>query len=257
MIVCNGIVGLCVVVGALRHSVQDFHIEGARAALSVLVALATLTLVLPSYTTSTPEPSFSIPQLAFAGVASVTLYGVFLVVQTVRHREYFLEAAPAAGAQGPDAPPAGAAAWLSAPLLVVCLVAVVGLAKLLSPAIERGLGALGAPQATVGVAIALLVLLPEAVAATRAALADRLQTSLNLALGSALSSIGLTIPVVAVVATVLGLSLTLGLEPKEQVLLALTFLVSLMTFATGRTTVLQGAVHLVLFAAYLFLSVVP
>lgn len=255
MIVCNGIVGACVVVGALRHTMQDFRIEGARSALSVLIALATLSLVLPLYTTTTPGPQYSIPQLAFAAVASLALYAVFLFVQTVRHRDFFLE--PEATGEAAHAVPTTRAAWLSALLLLTCLVSVVGLAKLISPAVERAMAGLGAPAASVGIVIAMLVLLPEATAAIRAALANRLQTSLNLALGSALSSIGLTIPAVAVAATLLGMPLTLGLDPKEEALLAVTFLVSLLTFATGRTTLLQGAVHLVLFAAYLFLSIVP
>jgi Ca2+:H+ antiporter len=255
MIVCNGIVGICVVVGALRHTMQDFRIEGARSALSVLIALAALSLVLPLYTTTTQGPTYSVPQLAFAAVASLALYAVFLFVQTVRHRDFFLEL----GGDGEvvHTLPSARAAALSAVLLLACLVSVVGLAKLISPAVERSMTALGAPPASVGIVIAMLVLLPEGTAAVRAALANRLQTSLNLALGSALSSIGLTIPAVAVTSTLLGMPLTLGLDPKEESLLAVTFLVSLLTFATGRTTLLQGAVHLVLFAAYLFLSIVP
>jgi Ca2+:H+ antiporter len=182
---------------------------------------------------------------------------VFVFVQTVRHRDYFLPPS-ASDDEGDHAdPPSTRQAWLSFGLLLVSLVAVVGLAKLLSPAIEAGVEAAGAPQAVIGVAIAAIVLLPESWAAVRAALANRLQTSMNLALGSALACIGLTIPAVALASGWLGLPLVLGLEPKDLVLLALTFVVSTLTLGTGRTHLLQGAVHLVIFAAFLFLTLVP
>ncbi len=256
MIVCNGVVGLCLLVGGIRHGEQQFRIESASASLGVLIALATLTLVIPVYTTSSPGPTFSVPQLLFAGVASLVLYGTFVFVQTVKHREYFLPPGPTSATAGHARPSVGTA-LASAALLLVCLVAVVGLAKLLSPGIEAAVLASGAPEATVGIAIACLVLLPEALAAVRAAYANRLQSSLNLALGSALASIGLTIPAVVAVATLTGMPLTLGLGAKDTVLLGLTFVVSTLTFFTGRTTVLQGAVHLVIFATFLFLALVP
>ena len=254
MIVCNGIVGLCLLTGGVKHRQQRFELQGASGALAVLAALTVLTLVLPNATTSTPGPVFSPAQLGFVGVVSLVLYGVFLFVQTVRHPDDFLRAGEA---DGHGEAPSTRAAVVSAVLLVVALVAVVGLAKALSPAMEAALDRAGAPKAVVGVAIALLVLLPEGLAAVRAARANRLQTSLNLALGSALASIGLTIPAVAVVSIVLGVPLTLGLDLKEEILLGLTLLVSVLTLGTGRTTVLQGAVHLVILAAFLFLAVVP
>lgn len=256
MIVCNGVVGLCLVAGALRHQVLAFRIEGTSPTLAVLAALSTLTLVLPAYTTSTAGPTFSNAQLLFAGVASLALYGVFVFVQTVRHRDYFLPHGTQDEGEHAE-PPSTRVALVSMALLLVCLVSVVGLAKVLAPVIESGVRAASAPVAVVGVAIALLVLLPETWAALRAALANRMQTSLNLALGSALASIGLTIPAVAGVSIVLGLPLTLGLPAKEIVLLALTLVVSVLTLSSGRATVLQGAVHLVVFAAFLFLAVVP
>ena len=256
MIVCNGVVGLCLLVGGIRHGEQAFRIESASSSLGVLIALATLTLVLPVYTTSSPGPTFSVPQLLFAGFASLVLYGTFVFVQTVKHREYFLAPGTATDS-APRHRPALATAVMSAVLLLVCLVSVVGLAKLLSPGIESAVIASGAPETTVGLAIACLVLLPEALAAVRSAAANRLQSSLNLALGSALASIGLTIPAVVAVSVLTGVPLTLGLGPKDTVLLALTFVVSALTFSTGRTTVLQGAVHLIIFAAFLFLSLVP
>jgi len=256
MIVCNGVVGLCLLVGGLKHHTLAFRPEGTSPSLAVLAALSTLTLVLPAYTTTTSGPTYSAPQLAFAGVMSLVLYGVFVFVQTVRHRDYFLPPGDA-DEDSHAAPPSTRVAVLALGLLFVCLVAVVGLAKLLSPAIEGGVRAAGAPAAVVGVAIALLVLLPETWAAVRAAAGNRMQTSFNLALGSALASIGLTIPAVAVVSIVLGLPLSLGLGAKDIVLLVLTLIVSVLTLGAGRATVLQGAVHLVLFAAFLFLAIVP
>lgn len=256
MIVCNGVVGLCLLAGGVRHHEQEFQVQGASALLAVLAALTVLTLVLPDYTTSVPGPVFSVSQLAFAGVISLLLYGVFVFVQTVRHRADFL--VPGTDAEDASAAlPSARATIASAALLLVSLVAVVGLAKALAPVVEATVARLGAPKALVGVVIAVLVLLPEGIAAVRAARANRLQTSLNLALGSALASIGLTIPVVAIVAIVSGQKLALGLEPKEEVLLALTLLVGVITLGTGRTTVLQGAVHLVILATFLFLAAVP
>lgn len=256
MIVCNGVVGLCLLMGALRHHVLVFRVEGAIPALSVLIALTTLTLILPTLTITTPGPTLSPSQLVFAGAMSLTLYGVFVFVQTVRHRDYYLPV-NVAGENQPPAPPSTRLALASLGLLCVALVAVVGLAKTLAPSIKAGVDAASAPAAVVGVAIALLVLLPETWAAVKAALRNHMQTSLNLALGSALATIGLTIPAVAAVSLVLDLPLELGLAPKETALLVLTFLISTTTLASGRATVLQGAVHLVLFATFLFLAVVP
>jgi Ca2+:H+ antiporter len=255
MLVCNGIVGLCLLAGGLRHREQDFQARGAAATLAVLASLSVLSLVIPNYTRTVPGPVLSTSQLAFAGVSSLVLYGVFVFVQTVRHRDYFLANVPDEDVHAE--PPSVGIALLSLLLLFVSLVAVVLLAKLLSPSIERAVVDAGAPPTAVGVVIAALVLLPEGFAAVRAARADRLQTSLNLALGSALASIGLTIPTVAVVILWTGQSLVLGIDGKDSVLLFLTLVVCTLTLSTGRTTILQGAVHLSLLAAYLFLSVVP
>jgi Ca2+:H+ antiporter len=257
MIICNGAVGLCLLAGGLKHHEQSFRLEGAASALATLIALSTLSLVLPAFTTTAPGPRYSVAQLTFAAVASLVLWAVFVFVQTVRHRDYFLPPHDAADESTHAPPPTMALTWASFALLVVSLLAVIGLAKILSPTIERAVEAAGLPAAVIGIVIALLVLLPETWAALRAARANRLQTSLNLALGSALASIGLTIPVVALLSVVLGLPLSLGLGPKDLVLLALTFVVSGITLGTGRTNVLQGAVHLVIFAAFLLLAVVP
>jgi Ca2+:H+ antiporter len=256
MIICNGVVGLCLLAGAWRHRIISFSVEGTGSALSVLTALTTLTLVLPKFTTTTSGPTYSPSQLVFAGLMSLILYSVFVFVQTVRHREFFLPVDT--GNDDEHVAITGTAgALLSFCMLVVALLAVVGLAKQLSPVIQRGVEAAAAPAAVVGIAIALLVLLPETWAALRAALRNRMQTSLNLALGSALATIGLTIPCVAVVSIYLELPLVLGLPSKEIVLLVLTLLSSVITLASGRATVLQGAVHLVIFAAFLFLAVIP
>ena len=257
MIICNGVVGLCLVVGSLRHHEQAFRAEGANTFLATLIAMATLTLVLPSFTTSSPGPTYTAAQLAFAATMSVVLWSVFVFVQTRRHRDYFLPLADPNDTEAHAPPPSIRRAWSSAALLMLALVAVVGLAKLLSPAIEGALAAAGAPRAVVGIAIAMLVLLPETVAAVRAARANRLQTSLNLAYGSALASIGLTIPAVAAASVWLKMPLMLGADAKDLVLLAMTFVVSALTLASGRTHVMQGAVHLVIFAAFLFLALVP
>jgi Ca2+:H+ antiporter len=222
----------------------------------VLATLTTLTLVLPNFTSTTAGPTLSGSQLVFAGVVSLVLYGVFVFVQTVRHRDYFLPEGD--GSTGEHAQrPSLFATVASLVLLLVSLVAVVGLAKILAPVIETAVDGAGMPNAVVGIAIAMMVLLPETMAAVRAARRNLMQISFNLALGSALATIGLTIPAVAVTAIALDLPLDLGLPAKEMTLLALTLLLTSMTLAGGRATVLQGSVHLVLFAVFLFLSMVP
>lgn len=257
MIITTGVVGICMLVGGLHHHEQSFQLDGAMAALAALVALAGLSLVMPTFTTSSAGGTYTVPQLAFVAVSSLALWAAFVFVQTVRHRDYFLPPTHAANEDVHALPPTAGEAWASFGLLLVSLVAVVGLAKQLSPTIEAAVTAAGAPKAVIGIAIALLVLLPETWAAVRAAQADRLQTSMNLALGSALASIGLTIPAVVAAAVLLDLPLVLGLEPKDIVMLGLAVLVSAITLGTGRTSVMQGAVHLVLFAAFLFLALVP
>ena len=257
MIICNGVVGICILVGGLAHREQTFRVEGAGAGLAALVVMSTLTLVLPVYTTSTSGGTYSTSQLAFVAVSSVALWAIFIFIQTMRHRDYFI---PATEATDPDVhaeSPTAGKAWISFWLLLLSLVAVVGLAKRLSPAIEHAVEVANAPSAVVGIVIAALVLLPETWAAVRAARADRLQSSMNLAIGSALACIGLTVPIVVVASIALKLPLILGLETKDIALLALTFLMSAFTLGTGHTYVMQGAVHLVVFATFLFLAFVP
>ncbi|MGW2795617.1 calcium:proton antiporter [Streptomyces sp. NPDC001269] len=260
MITCNGVVGASLLVASLRHRIAVFNPEGTGAALATVATLATLSLVLPGFTTSKPGPQFSPAQLTFAALSSLILYGLFVTTQTVRHRDYFLpitrQGEVIRADEHADAPSARAAA-LSLGLLTLALIGVVGLAKGVSPAIESGVAAAGTPQSVVGVVIALLVLLPETIAALRSARRDRVQTSLNLALGSAMASIGLTIPAVALASVWLSGPLLLGLGPLHMVLLALTVVVSSLTVVPGRATPLQGGVHLVLFGAYLELAVSP
>ncbi|MFD7304795.1 MULTISPECIES: calcium:proton antiporter [Streptomyces] len=260
MITCNGIVGLSLLVGSLRHGTAVFNPEGTGAALATVATLATLSLVLPTFTTSKPGPEFSGVQLTFAALSSLVLYGLFVATQTVRHRDYFLPITRQGEVMSEDHHadvPTARTARISLVLLGLALVAVVGLAKGVSPTIESGVAAAGLPHAVVGVIIALLVLLPETIAALRSARRDRVQTSLNLALGSAMASIGLTIPAVALASVWLSGPLVLGLGSTHMVLLALTVVVASLTVVPGRATPLQGGVHLVLFAAYLELAVNP
>ncbi|WP_371655344.1 MULTISPECIES: calcium:proton antiporter [unclassified Streptomyces] len=259
MITCNGIVGVCLLIGALRRRLAVFNPEGTGAAFATVTTLAGLSLVLPTFTTSKPGPEFSTAQLVFAALASVALYGLFVATQTVRHRDYFLPVTQQGEvlAEEHADPPSARTALISVGLLGVALVAVVGLAKGVSPTIERGVAAAGLPASVVGVVIALLVLLPETIAASRAAARDRVQTSLNLALGSAMASIGLTIPAVALASVWLSGPLVLGLGASDMVLLALTVGVGILTVVPGRATLMQGGVHLALFAGYLVLAVSP
>lgn len=259
MIVLNGIMGLCVVVGGFRHGTQGFQATGATAFLTVLATTATLTLVLPVFTTSSSEAAFTTSQLLFVSAASLGLYAVFLFVQTVRHRDYFLPPIEVGDEDVHAEPPSGRLTLISAVLLLVALAAVILLAKTLSYPIEKAVRGLGVsqPAALVGAIVASLVLLPEGIAAVQAARHNRLQTSMNLALGSGLASISLTIPAVAAVSVWLGQPLVLGLGPKEIVMLTLTIVVSALTLAGGRTTVLHGAVHLVICAVFAYLLVIP
>lgn len=257
MIILNFIVGLCLLAGGIRHGEQRFTLRGVSAALCVLAAMAVLSLVLPNYTDSTSGPTYAPSQLLFVAVVSLILYGTFVMVQTVRHRDYFLPSGESLPHDAHAEPPTDAAAWSAFGVLLVALVVVVLLAKALSPTVEAAILGAGLPLALVGVIIAALVLAPESLAAYRAAKRNRLQTSLNLALGSALATIGLTIPAVAIVSLVLGLPLALGISGKSMTLLAVSLFVATLSLGNGKTTVLQGVVHLVIFAAYLFVTVVP
>ena len=255
MIVCNGLVGICILVGGLRYREQDFQISGANLYLSVLVVLATITLILPNYTLTTPGPIYSAGQLGFVSVVTVILYGVFLYIQTVRHRDYFINEKGDADENLTQT--SSRTLMLSIALLLVSLLAVVLLAKKFSLVVDAGAALIGAPPAFAGILVALLILLPESVAAISAARKNDLQKSINLALGSSLATIGLTIPAVAEAAYVLDKTLVLGLEQREMVLLAMTLVLSMLTFGTGRTNILFGLVHTLVFAVFVFMVFVP
>ena len=257
MITINGIVGICLLAGGRRHHQQSYTQSGVSAGLAMLATLSVLVLVLPNYTTALPGAFYNAKQLAFVATVSLAVYATFVWAQTIRHRDDFLYAIDEGADHAQEAPVLRKKAAAAGAMLLVALVAVVLLAKTLSPTIETAVASAGLPQALVGIIIAALVLAPEGFAAYRAAKANRVQHSLNLAIGSALAAIGLTIPAVASVALFMGLDLELGLSPKGIVLLALTLLVATITLSRGRTTVVQGVIHLVLFATYLFTTIVP
>jgi Ca2+:H+ antiporter len=255
MIVCNGLVGICILVGGLRYREQDVQVTGSSIYLSVLFVLATITLIMPNYTLTAAGPVYSAAQLGFVSVVTLILYGVFLYTQTIRHRDYFIN--EAAGDADVGAHVTNRLFGLSIVLLLVSLLAVVLLSKKFSLVVDFATARIGAPPAFAGVLVALLILLPESVAAIGAARKNDLQKSINLALGSSLATIGLTIPAVAVAAFALDKQLVLGLNPQELVLLLLTFILSMLTFGTGRTNILFGLVHLVVFAVFVFMVFVP
>jgi Ca2+:H+ antiporter len=258
MIVCNGVVGLCLLLGGVRHGEQELQTMGARAYLGVLIALSMLTLVIPNYTTSSYGPTFAPPQLLFISVLSILLYGSFLFIQTVRHRSYFLDAHEAAFGLREERPGVRetqfAAAGLTAALLGVSL-----LAQRVVPGLEEGLAWAGvsAINAVTGACVALLVLLPEALNSIRAAHRNALQTSLNGALGSVVSTIGLTVPAVALMSLATKSDVVFGLGHRDSAMLVTTLMLSVVSFGAGRTNVFTGLVHLVLFATYVFFLFFP
>lgn len=255
MIILNGIIGLCLLVGGLKHREQTFSLDGVSAALVALGAIVIMTLVFPNYTVTTPGPYYSTSQLLLIAGVTVAIYGTFIFTQTIGHRQYFLQDDDQSGHH--SAPPSNAVTASSSILLLLCLAAVVLLAKKLAPSLEAAVTHIGAPDALVGVIIAAIVLLPEGLAALRAARSNRLQTSLNLALGSALASIGLTIPTVSFLSLYTNTHLRLGIDSKSSLLLMLSLFVAVMALRTGRTIILHGVVLLTVFAVYLFTTVVP
>jgi Ca2+:H+ antiporter len=257
MIILNGIIGLCLLLGGLKHREQTFSLDGVSAALVALSAIVVLTLVFPNFTITTPGPYYSDSQLVLIAIVSLAIYGAFVFAQTIGHRRIFLQEDFAKPLPQHASPPGNAVIAASAFLLLACLVAVVLLAKKLAPSLEAAVLRVGAPNAVVGVIIAAIVLLPEGLAALRAARADRLQTSLNLALGSALASIGLTIPAVSALSLYMHTQLMLGIDTKSTVLLILSLFITAIALRTGRTIVLHGIVLLVIFVVYLFTTVIP
>jgi len=254
MIILNGMIGLSIFAGGVRFREQNFVQQGINAALTTLVTISVLTLILPNYTVSVPGPFYSRQQLIFVAIVTLILYGTFIVVQNIRHREHFLSANDdELKAQKPS----GSTAGLSVLLLIVCLGAVVFLAESLAPDLENWVKSIGAPVSLVGVIIAMVVLLPEGLSAYNAARKNQLQKSLNLSLGSALASIGLTIPTVSVVSLFTGLPLSLGIGAGSSMLFVLSLFVIILSLSTGKTTILQGIVLLLIFAVYIFTIIFP
>lgn len=258
MLILTGIIGLCLLIGGYRYKEQVFVKQGVSAALVTLTAITVLTLVLPNYTTTEAGPVYSTSQLIFVAIVSLVLYMGFVLVQAVRHRDYFLpEDTTKEDEEIHAPPPTNFTAIISLLFLVLALAVVVILSKKLSPAIEKIVVDMGAPKSLVGIIIASVILLPEGLAALRAARNNRLQTSLNLALGSALASIGLTIPAVAIVGYFTGFTITLGIDTKSTLLLILSLFTISISFGAGRTNILQGIVLLVILATWLFTTIVP
>ncbi len=258
MLVLTGILGIVLLLGGRKHYEQTHQITGTSAYLAVLGTLSALALIIPNYTTTTEGPTYSDTQLAAVAVVSILLYGAFIFVQTMRHRDYFLSATDDTEAASFKAePPSAKVAGTSLVLLVVALIGVVLQAKMLSPALHSGIDAAGLPEEFTGVVIAALVLAPECIAAIRASLMNRPQTAINLALGSALASVALTIPIITLVAAFSQVQLVLGLEPQRAALLVLAMFVSVITLLPGRTSVMQGFVHLGIFIMFIVLSAVP
>jgi Ca2+:H+ antiporter len=251
MIVLNGMVGLSLLLGGLRYREQTYNLQGANAFLAVIIPISVLGLVLPSFTVTAPGPVFSPLQAAFVVVMSVVLYGVFLAIQNLRHREYFIDQASRADAAQQHAQVRSMP--VHALLLLAYLGAVLLLAKQIAVPINHAIHVMQAPTVLGGFLVSVLVLAPESLGAARAALANQLQRSVNLLLGSVLASISLTIPAVLAIGFITEQTIVLGLDAVDTTLLVLTLAVSTLTFASARTNVLLGAVHLVLFLAYLML----
>ena len=253
MIITNGIVGLCLILGGIKYKEQEFHVQGSNSLLVVLIVLSLLVFVLPNQTTTTAGPTFSEKQLIFVGIVCVLLYVICVLFQTKTHKGYFA----AKPMQGDAHEVSSVEAWVSFFALCVSLMAVIGLAKQLSPTLEKGVEFIGAPKSVVGLIIATIVLLPESWAAMNAARANRLQTSLNLALGSGIASIALTIPVVIAYAIMNKQTLTLGLDSKHLTFMLMSFLTAMITLGTGKSTLLQGSVHAVILLTYFVMSFIP
>jgi len=257
MIVLNGMVGLALLLGGLRYHEQTYSLRGANAFLAVIVPLAVLGLVLPSFTVSSPGPTFSPLQAAFLIIMSLGLYGVFLAIQTSRHRDYFVAPASEEAHQHQDFEKHPIheirSSTFHISLLFSYLLPLVILSKQLAVPINYGISVLHAPSAFGGLLVAVLILSPESLGATRAALANQLQRSVNILLGSVLATISLTIPCVLAIGFLTDQTVILGLDSVDMILLLLTLVLCMLTFASARTNVLLGAVHLLLFIAYLML----
>jgi Ca2+:H+ antiporter len=259
MIVLNGMIGIALLLGGLRHHEQEYNLQGANSFLSLIVPLTVLGLVLPNFTKASSGPTLSAFQSVFLALMSIGIYSLFLIIQNWRHREYFVRPAKAAEHRGGSGSPGHSgehetnSITYHALFLVMYLLPLVVLAEEIALPIDHGIEVLHAPLALGGFLVAALILSPESLSATRAALANDLQRSINILLGSVLASIGLTIPAVLTIGLVTGKTIVLGLDPVDSILLVLTLAICGLTFTSNRTNVLLGAVHLLLFLAYLML----
>jgi len=256
MIILNAMIGISVLIGGFKFKEQYFTLQGVNTALTALVVISILTLILPNYTSSVPGPFYNTEQLIFVAIVTVLMYGTFLVVQNFKHRSYFLDDNEA-NLEEDQVKPGKKAALFSLIFLLICLAGVVLLAESLDPKVKQWLESIGAPHALLGVIIAAIVLLPEGISAIKASMNNNLQKSLNLSLGSALASIGLTIPTVSVLAVVTNTPMTLGIDVKSSVLFFLSLFVIILSLRTGRTSILQGVALLIIFLVYIFMIITP
>ena len=258
MIALNGLIGLSLLLGGLRHHEQNYNLQGASAYLNTIMALSVLGLVLPNFTTSMSGPRLSSVQEEFLIITSLVLYGIFLAMQTRGYRGYFTEA-QGAGEVGEHAhhDVAMRSTGFHIAMLFLYLIAVIVMAEKFAIPLDNFMERLGMPQAFGGAIVASLVLAPEALAAIKAAMRNQLQRSVNILHGSVLASIGLTIPAVLTIGMVTQRPITLGIEGGNLPLLVLTLASSVVTFGSGRTSVLQGCIHLLLFGVFLLLIFCP
>ncbi|MEI6174291.1 MAG: ionic transporter y4hA [Bacteroidota bacterium] len=255
MIILNGMIGLTLLIGGIKFKEQGFMAQGINSALTVLVAISVLTLILPNFTTTVAGPFYSSKQLIFVAFVTFLLYSSFLFVQNIRHRSHFLSGDE--GNETEEEKPALKTTILSGVLLPVNLIVVVLLAESIAPHLTLFIQSVGAPISLSGVIIASVILLPEGISAVKAARKNQLQKSLNISLGSALASIGLTLPTVALVSVFTGMPLALGISVESTVLFLLSLFVIILSFSTGKTSILQGIILLVIFAVYLFTILIP
>jgi Ca2+:H+ antiporter len=264
MIVLNGVVGLGLIIGGLRHGEQSYNMQGAASYLAVLIPLTVIPLILPNFTISTPNGSLTTIQAVCFSVFTIVLYGLFLALQTGRHRDFFVYPNHAAASdlpviesKQPQTTPAARGVARHTLLLLLNILPIVLLAKSLAQFLDRGIAALGAPAALGGLLIAGVVFTPEAITALRAVTNNELQRAINLCLGAATSTVGLTVPAVLAISLFADRTVILGLSPSEMTLLAVTLILSTLTFSGTRTTLLEGAVHLVVFFVYIVLIFSP
>ncbi|WP_333677540.1 calcium:proton antiporter [Dyella sp.] len=262
MIVLNGVVGLSLLLGGFRHYEQTYNLKGASAYLSVIIPLTIIALVLPNFTTSTPDGSLARPQSLAFSLLTIALYGVFLWLQTGRHRGYFVTADKPIDTEHDTQRPAATTTdtkslSLHFGLLLLNILPIIILSKSLAKILDYGIDVAGAPKALGGIIIAILVFAPEGISALIAARADRLTRAINLCLGSVASTLGLTVPAVLAISLYTGQSVLLGVPPSSIVMLMATLILSAMTFSNARTTMLEGAVHLSLFAVFVVLVFSP